>query len=359
MSSARPRGRSPRPRPAAAPRRGSGRWPGPIRPSSPGRCARWPAALPADRPAAGVPSPAVACRIGRASSGPITDPHGRRPPGDRQTPSIERRSTGLPARPAYCLGSVPPKRSPRPAATINRDGPHPCNVPCGAPTARIPPHARHSIRRQPLPASELGHMVCRKLRHRTRNCLTVQQRTTIGCAPIGSLRPHSGTQSGHRPRDAAPEHSQRGVRRRRASCASASPIRRPSSCSAQLERPGGPQLDRVRRPARDDTGSGPAGTGDRHHDLRLWHRAALARGETVSVDSHVCPVPELPQHVLVVLHPCSVARRLDQQISHRRSTRSVAGLAATLAHEVKNPLVGHPRRRPAARSRPWARTISR
>ena len=66
----------------------------------------------------------------------------------------------------------------------------------------------------------------------------------------------------------------------------------------------------------------------------------LARGETVGVDCHVCPVPELPDNVLVVLHPCSVARRLDQQISHRRSTRSVAGLAATLAHEVKNPLSG-------------------
>ena len=67
---------------------------------------------------------------------------------------------------------------------------------------------------------------------------------------------------------------------------------------------------------------------------------ALARGEVVSVDGHLSPVPELPGHVLVVLHPCSVARRLDQQISHRRSTRSVAGLAATLAHEVKNPLSG-------------------
>jgi two-component system nitrogen regulation sensor histidine kinase GlnL len=67
---------------------------------------------------------------------------------------------------------------------------------------------------------------------------------------------------------------------------------------------------------------------------------ALARGETVNVDCHLCPIPELPDHVLVVLHPCSVARRLDQQISHRRSTRSVAGLASTLAHEVKNPLSG-------------------
>jgi len=67
---------------------------------------------------------------------------------------------------------------------------------------------------------------------------------------------------------------------------------------------------------------------------------ALSRGETVSVDSHISLVPELPELALAVLHPCSVARRLDQQISHRRSTRSVAGLAATLAHEVKNPLSG-------------------
>src|SRR5512132_2918861 len=35
---------------------------------------------------------------------------------------------------------------------------------------------------------------------------------------------------------------------------------------------------------------------------------ALARGEVVSVDSHLCLIPELPEHVLVVLHPCSVAR---------------------------------------------------
>lgn len=67
---------------------------------------------------------------------------------------------------------------------------------------------------------------------------------------------------------------------------------------------------------------------------------ALTRGESVSVDTHLCLIPELPGHVLAVLHPCSVARRLDQEISHRRSTRSVAGLAATLAHEVKNPLSG-------------------
>jgi two-component system nitrogen regulation sensor histidine kinase GlnL len=42
----------------------------------------------------------------------------------------------------------------------------------------------------------------------------------------------------------------------------------------------------------------------------------------------------------VVLHPCSVAHRLNRQLSHRGGARAVAGLASTLAHEVKNPLSG-------------------
>lgn len=67
---------------------------------------------------------------------------------------------------------------------------------------------------------------------------------------------------------------------------------------------------------------------------------SLARGEVVHVDGHLSPVPELPGHVLVMLHPCSAARRFDMGVSGRRTTRSVAGFAATLAHEVKNPLSG-------------------
>ena len=67
---------------------------------------------------------------------------------------------------------------------------------------------------------------------------------------------------------------------------------------------------------------------------------ALGRGETVCVDCHLSPVPELAGGVLAVLHPCSMARRYDLRMSGRRATRSVAGLAATLAHEVKNPLSG-------------------
>jgi two-component system nitrogen regulation sensor histidine kinase GlnL len=64
------------------------------------------------------------------------------------------------------------------------------------------------------------------------------------------------------------------------------------------------------------------------------------RGAPRLVDLHVSPLPELPSSTLVVLHPCSVAHRLNRQLTHRGGARAVAGLAATLAHEVKNPLSG-------------------
>ncbi|MFW5679316.1 MAG: two-component system sensor histidine kinase NtrB [Pseudomonadota bacterium] len=64
------------------------------------------------------------------------------------------------------------------------------------------------------------------------------------------------------------------------------------------------------------------------------------RGETHLVDIHVSPVGDPPSHVLAVLHPCSVARQLDQQLANRSAARSVSQLAAMLAHEVKNPLSG-------------------
>jgi two-component system nitrogen regulation sensor histidine kinase GlnL len=67
---------------------------------------------------------------------------------------------------------------------------------------------------------------------------------------------------------------------------------------------------------------------------------ALVRGDVVHVDTHVAPIPELPGHVLLVLHPCSAARRFDFGEPGRRAMRSVTGLAVTLAHEVKNPLSG-------------------
>jgi two-component system nitrogen regulation sensor histidine kinase GlnL len=67
---------------------------------------------------------------------------------------------------------------------------------------------------------------------------------------------------------------------------------------------------------------------------------ALARGEVVTVDCHLAPIVERPGALLLLLHPCSVAHRIDARRAQRGSTRSIAGLAATLAHEVKNPLSG-------------------
>lgn len=67
---------------------------------------------------------------------------------------------------------------------------------------------------------------------------------------------------------------------------------------------------------------------------------ALQRGVVVAVDAHITPVPEAQDHILLVLHPCSMAQRLDRSPAGRSNGRSIAGLAETLAHEVKNPLSG-------------------
>jgi two-component system nitrogen regulation sensor histidine kinase GlnL len=69
-------------------------------------------------------------------------------------------------------------------------------------------------------------------------------------------------------------------------------------------------------------------------------RLPLRRGTTREVDLHVAPLVERPGWSVIVLHPCSVAQRLDRQLQHRGGARSVAALALTLAHEVKNPLSG-------------------
>ncbi|WGF86330.1 two-component system sensor histidine kinase NtrB [Marinivivus vitaminiproducens] len=63
-------------------------------------------------------------------------------------------------------------------------------------------------------------------------------------------------------------------------------------------------------------------------------------GAVHAVDIHLGPMPDRHDDVLAVLHPCSVARKLDQQMTHRGAARSIVTLAATLAHEVKNPLSG-------------------
>src|SRR6195952_1184462 len=58
------------------------------------------------------------------------------------------------------------------------------------------------------------------------------------------------------------------------------------------------------------------------------------------VDLHVAPLPERPDHVVVMLQERTIADKMDRQLTHRGATRSVVALAAMLAHEIKNPLSG-------------------
>ena len=58
------------------------------------------------------------------------------------------------------------------------------------------------------------------------------------------------------------------------------------------------------------------------------------------VDLYVAPVPEFSGSVVVMFQERSMADKIDRQMTHRGAARSVTGLAAMLAHEIKNPLSG-------------------
>jgi two-component system, NtrC family, nitrogen regulation sensor histidine kinase GlnL len=72
------------------------------------------------------------------------------------------------------------------------------------------------------------------------------------------------------------------------------------------------------------------------HDLSLESPRLHKQGITVQCS----PLSEEPGSVLVVLQDASAARTLDRQLAFRGAARSVTGMAAILAHEVKNPLSG-------------------
>src|SRR5262245_32766479 len=58
------------------------------------------------------------------------------------------------------------------------------------------------------------------------------------------------------------------------------------------------------------------------------------------VDLYGGPVAELPGRVLVMVQQRSMAHMIERQLTHRGAARTVSGLAAVLAHEIKNPLSG-------------------
>jgi len=73
-----------------------------------------------------------------------------------------------------------------------------------------------------------------------------------------------------------------------------------------------------------------------NHDLTLDSPRLEKRGITVMGS----PLPEEPGAVVLVLQDSSGALSLDRQLAFRGAARSVTGMAAVLAHEVKNPLSG-------------------
>ncbi len=58
------------------------------------------------------------------------------------------------------------------------------------------------------------------------------------------------------------------------------------------------------------------------------------------VDIYASPILEKPEYVVVMLQERTMAEKIDRQLTHRGAARSVTGLAAMLAHEIKNPLSG-------------------
>jgi two-component system nitrogen regulation sensor histidine kinase GlnL len=73
-----------------------------------------------------------------------------------------------------------------------------------------------------------------------------------------------------------------------------------------------------------------------NHDLTLESPRLEKRGITVMGS----PLPEEPGGIVLVLQDVSAALSLDRQLAFRGAARSVTGMAAVLAHEVKNPLSG-------------------
>ncbi len=72
------------------------------------------------------------------------------------------------------------------------------------------------------------------------------------------------------------------------------------------------------------------------HDMSFESPRLRKAGITVQAS----PFPEEPGAVVLVLQDASAARALDRQLTFRSAARSVTGMAAILAHEVKNPLSG-------------------
>lgn len=67
---------------------------------------------------------------------------------------------------------------------------------------------------------------------------------------------------------------------------------------------------------------------------------SVKNGEQKLVDVFGGPVNEAAGKIMVMLQQRTMAQMIERQLTHRGAARSVSGLAAVLAHEIKNPLSG-------------------
>lgn len=63
-------------------------------------------------------------------------------------------------------------------------------------------------------------------------------------------------------------------------------------------------------------------------------------GSEKMVDIYAAPLSEKPGYVTLMLQERTMAEKIDRQLTSRGAARTVTGLAAMLAHEIKNPLSG-------------------
>lgn len=55
---------------------------------------------------------------------------------------------------------------------------------------------------------------------------------------------------------------------------------------------------------------------------------------------HAAPLHDGTGEILILMHPQGMAEKMDRSLGHRSAARSVTGMAAMLAHEIRNPLAG-------------------
>jgi two-component system, NtrC family, nitrogen regulation sensor histidine kinase GlnL len=58
------------------------------------------------------------------------------------------------------------------------------------------------------------------------------------------------------------------------------------------------------------------------------------------VDVFAGSMPDQPSLIVLMLQQRTMAQMIERQLTHRAAARSVSGMAAVLAHEIKNPLSG-------------------